>query len=944
MAVPINNTLDFLNASKGINLVNPTNPQDAATKIYVDQSVTNISGGMIAVNEYNALTTSAGNWVPNDVLIRFQVLSSTGTITSTIWYTNNGTTLSTIPVIGTDVEDGNKTDAASLKSIVANQTSGTQKAISRGAAKGVTVAGDITSTAQSADRQALDVQVRNSLGSAIDKFPTTFSADNQDIYNHLIVGQRLLQLNLAFFGVPPASLLNITTTGTATATQGSGMAVFATGTGTTSSIKAVTPLTLNYTPQYELFSSFSAIFTAPTSAASSQRLGAYSTTDGFSYGYNGLTFGLWSRFNTADTFVAQSSWNVDPCQGGASSLFTRNGVPEALDPTKTNIYRVRFGWHGAAPLVYEILNPDGQYIRVHILRPANNQTTPSMISPNVPITLEITKTASDATNLVVSSPAWSGGTSSPETTSFTGYGTLTAAATAVLMPTSAIAGLSISISGTWVGTLTFQETVDGINWINDTVLSAVAGTFVTTTTGNGTFETNVGSYRGYRVFATAFTSGTAVIAYSASSGSAITATQAFVSDPLNNNTISIKPASTAAVATDTALVVAVSPNNALTVNNSRSTLIGYTTTSTASNTNLLDPSGAGAYTDVRNYNSAILVITFPAGTTTYTIQGSLYNTQAPGTNFSIDTYSAVGIKLNGTQTNTGAGTIKVWVPLADSSYLRLSTSNTSPSGVFATAYFSNAPFQVPGNLINHGVPTPILDLSGTQTANFTTAAIAIPYGCTTRFDLNVTNIAGTAPVDLSITIQESYDGTTWRDLYTFPAFDGNYQQAGALRSPNLATTANLLRYNGTVIGTGASFTFTMYRTHSNQPGDSLQYPKRINGFNAASTAVDIPANGRITKAVISNSTATVYYLQIHRTASGGASTLVAAGATPAEVHYIPASATLRLGVDHFSMFGANYFSSAPAFSYQRVVISSTFATYTAISTTAKALFYAIETI
>lgn len=53
------------------------------------------------------------------------------------------------------------------------QTDGTQKAIVRGGAKGATTAADVTSTAQSADRQAVDVQIRTSAGVAVDTFGST---------------------------------------------------------------------------------------------------------------------------------------------------------------------------------------------------------------------------------------------------------------------------------------------------------------------------------------------------------------------------------------------------------------------------------------------------------------------------------------------------------------------------------------------------------------------------------------------------------------------------------------------------------------------------------------------------------------------------------------------------------------------------------------------------
>jgi hypothetical protein len=58
----------------------------------------------------------------------------------------------------------------SALALSATQIDGTQKSIVRGGAKGATTAADITSTNQSADRQALDVQIRTSTGAVVDTF------------------------------------------------------------------------------------------------------------------------------------------------------------------------------------------------------------------------------------------------------------------------------------------------------------------------------------------------------------------------------------------------------------------------------------------------------------------------------------------------------------------------------------------------------------------------------------------------------------------------------------------------------------------------------------------------------------------------------------------------------------------------------------------------------
>jgi hypothetical protein len=69
-----------------------------------------ISDRFIEINEYDALTVNAGNWIAPDILTRVRVIvPSTGAIVSTVWQKADGSVLTTIPVIGVDVEDTNKT-------------------------------------------------------------------------------------------------------------------------------------------------------------------------------------------------------------------------------------------------------------------------------------------------------------------------------------------------------------------------------------------------------------------------------------------------------------------------------------------------------------------------------------------------------------------------------------------------------------------------------------------------------------------------------------------------------------------------------------------------------------------------------------------------------------------------------------------------------------------
>lgn len=204
----------------------------------------------------------------------------------------------------------------------------------------------------------------------------------------------------------------------------------------------------------------------------------------------------------------------------------------------------------------------------------------------------------------------------------TSSGTITGASQNISLALVGKSGVAIQITGVWVGTLQFEGTVDGTNWV--TINGVVAGTSTpgTTTTANGVVRLTPSGLAQVRIFSTAWTSGTATITIRASDatggtflnqsltaganiigkvgidqttpgttnavavtntsfiatqatpanlqmsatqvvGSAATRWFAQISD--GTNSPAIKAASTAAVATDPAIVVAVSPNNTVAV-------------------------------------------------------------------------------------------------------------------------------------------------------------------------------------------------------------------------------------------------------------------------------------------------------------------------------------------------------------------------------------------
>lgn len=234
--------------------------------------------------------------------------------------------------------------------------------------------------------------------------------ESEDVFGNLIHGIRNNLIEIQFDQTFDTNLITNTSTGTGTETQANGHALYSTGTGATASAKGVSVQTITYRAAHEVYAFFTAAFTTPTSAASFQRIGLYDTNNGFHLGYNGTTMTVAVRSGGTDTFTNQSSWNGDKLDGSTGSKFTSAGTAVAIDFTKSNVYRIRFGWLGSAPVYFEVLSPDDNWVVFHTIRFPNSQLNPSIQNPNLPMTIHASKTSSDATNLTIYTGCWGAGT------------------------------------------------------------------------------------------------------------------------------------------------------------------------------------------------------------------------------------------------------------------------------------------------------------------------------------------------------------------------------------------------------------------------------------------------------------------------------------------------------------------------------------------------------
>lgn len=339
-----------------------------------------------------------------------------------------------------------------------------------------------------------------------------------DTFGKLMVSQSHNDIDIQFFRDDPNNTLVVTSAGGGAATQQTGYAEFSTSTGTTGSVKGVSLDKTHYHSGGEMFVLFTAAWLDGGQTTSFQRIGLYDNTNGIFIGYENTTFGVTVRTGSVDTQVAKASFNVDTLSGDSASKFTRGGVVEAIDLTKTNVFRLRFGWLGSAPIRFEVLSPDGEWVLFHIVRQPNSSSTPSIESPDLPMTVELTKTAG-ATNLRMNSNCWGAGIQY-ESANWNETSSLgTAVNSTVEYNIQGLGSASVYIGNTTTGSFAFEVTIDGKNWFTHAgvIDPNTGGTDLmvmgsVTPTAGSYYKIPVTGYRSFRLRTTA-TLGASVFAY-----------------------------------------------------------------------------------------------------------------------------------------------------------------------------------------------------------------------------------------------------------------------------------------------------------------------------------------------------------------------------------------------------------------------------------------------
>ena len=122
----------------------------------------------------------------------------------------------------------------------------------------------------------------------------------------------------------------------------------------------------------------------------SAKSGAYNFTSGTATG----TFAT-NNTGVAKTsdFVAQADWNGEPLN------FT-------LDPTKGNVYQIEYQYLGFGAIFFSVEDPvTGKFVKVHTIRWANANTSPSLVNPSLKVGLYAVSLGS-TTDLIVRSASF----------------------------------------------------------------------------------------------------------------------------------------------------------------------------------------------------------------------------------------------------------------------------------------------------------------------------------------------------------------------------------------------------------------------------------------------------------------------------------------------------------------------------------------------------------
>ena len=201
-------------------------------------------------------------------------------------------------------------------------------------------------------------------------------------FGEVLTGQLSPIFQYSFeYTVDNTELTKSTVANGGTVTQSTAMAVMNTSTTTASTALMQSVREAKYRAGMGATFRFTALYTSPV-AGCDQLAGLADETgssqpfkNGYMIGYLGTTFGVHRFVNDTVVTVALASCD-DPLDGTGTSGMT-------IDPTKINVFEIRFQYLGAGKIEFLIEDDStGVFVVFHKVLFANNNTVPSVYMPN----------------------------------------------------------------------------------------------------------------------------------------------------------------------------------------------------------------------------------------------------------------------------------------------------------------------------------------------------------------------------------------------------------------------------------------------------------------------------------------------------------------------------------------------------------------------------------
>lgn len=139
---------------------------------------------------------------------------------------------------------------------------------------------------------------------------------------------------------------------------------------------------------------FTTVFTTGL-AGSVQEIGVGNINDKYCFGYNGTAYGILHRNNGSDTWIPQSSWNGDKCDGTGQTAFN-------INPTFGNVCQIVYPFLGYGNIRFYIQDQStSRFLLVHTIKYTNSSATIELGNPSLNFWARAANTGANTTNLTM---------------------------------------------------------------------------------------------------------------------------------------------------------------------------------------------------------------------------------------------------------------------------------------------------------------------------------------------------------------------------------------------------------------------------------------------------------------------------------------------------------------------------------------------------------------